>query len=157
VDTTLDTKNFVPFPDFGHGSSYRNHQWQQTTTTRCRPKWKAIFTRLELLATYTYSKSRTDAGDYLTAGAPLDSCPGRSGAGIRFDYGLASFDIRHVFPLKRRVRVANRKGQAFLVQSRKDIQCDGRRVERELERYAAGRATHYVKLSFRHSQWNRLL
>jgi len=115
VDTTQDTKNFVPFPDFGHGSSL--------ATTNGNSYYHGLQTKVEkqfshglnLLATYTYSKSRTDAGDLLNGGSTAGfRAPDVPGAGIRLDYGLASFDIRNVFHLSGGYELPFGKGKHFL-------------------------------------------
>jgi hypothetical protein len=55
---------------------------------------------LNFLVTYTYSKTLTDAADLLNGGSTGNSSGYRAayvpGLGPRFDYGLASFDIRNV-------------------------------------------------------------
>src|SRR5205807_1834525 len=89
VDTTQSTDNFVPFPDFGHGSSY--------ATTNGSSYYHGLQTKVEkqfagglnFLATYTYSKARTDAGDLLNGGSLQGfRAPDVSGAGVHFGYGL---------------------------------------------------------------------
>jgi hypothetical protein len=94
------TANAVPFPDFGHGSSY--HQ------TVGRSNYSGLQTRLEkqfasglqFLAAYTWSKTISDAGDLLNGGS-LNGyrAPGIPGLGPSFDRALADFDIRNVFHL----------------------------------------------------------
>jgi hypothetical protein len=115
VGTTQDTKTFVPFPDFGHGSSY--------ATTNGNSYYHALQTKVEkhfghglnFLATYTYSKTRTDAGDLLNGGSTAGfRAPDVPGAGIHYDYGLASFDIRNVFHLSGGYELPFGKGKRYL-------------------------------------------
>lgn len=89
---------FRPFPDFGSGASYattNGNSWYHALQTKVE---KQFANGLNFLATYTYSKTETDAGDLLNGGSTQGfRAPDVPGAGIHFDYGLASFDIRNVF------------------------------------------------------------
>jgi len=118
VDTTEDTKNFVPFPDFGHGSSYAitaGSSWYHSLQTKVE---KQFANGLNFLATYTYSKTMTDAGDLLNGGSTQGfRAPDVPGAGIHFDYGLASFDIRHVFHFSGGYELPFGKGKRYMASS----------------------------------------
>ncbi len=91
-------QNYVPFRDFARGSSYddtignANYHSLQT-------KYEKRFSKgLTALVAYTFSKTRTDAGDLLSGGGIGGfRAPGIPGWGIQGDYGLAPFDIRHAF------------------------------------------------------------
>ena len=105
----------LPFADFGEGSSLARtignsyyHSLQTTLEKR--------FSRgLNFLATYTYSKTRTDAGDLLNGGSTQGfRAPDVPGVGIHYDYGLASFDIRQVFHLSGGYELPFGKGKRFL-------------------------------------------
>jgi hypothetical protein len=89
---------FRPFPDFGSGASYattNGNSWYHSLQTKVE---KQFANGLNFLATYTFSKTETDAGDLLNGGSTQGfRAPDVPGAGIHFDYGLASFDIRNVF------------------------------------------------------------
>jgi len=91
-------QNFRPFPDFGSGASYattNGNSWYHSLQTKVE---KQFANGLNFLATYTYSKAETDATDLLNGGSRKGfRAPDVPGAGIHFDYGLASFDIRNVF------------------------------------------------------------
>ncbi len=109
------TSLHVPFPNFGHGSSY--------ATTNGNSYYHGLQTKVEkqfahglnFLATYTFSRTRTDAGDLLNGGSTAGfRAPDVPGAGIRYDYGLASFDIRHVFHLSGGYELPFGKGKHFL-------------------------------------------
>ena len=55
-------------------------------------------TGFRLLVSYTFSKTRTDAGDLLSNGSLGGfRAPGVPGFGIQGDMGLAAFDIRNAF------------------------------------------------------------
>ncbi|HET6218469.1 MAG TPA: TonB-dependent receptor [Acidobacteriaceae bacterium] len=95
-----NTNTAVPFPDFGHGSSYN--------TTIGTSNYNAIQTRLEqqygnglqFLATYTWSKTLGDAQDLLNGGSLKGyRAPEVPGYGPEYDYGLIDYDIRNVFHL----------------------------------------------------------
>ena len=87
---------YVPFPDFARGSSYAdtigvaNYHALQT-------KYQRRFAGgLNALVSYTFSKTRTDAGDLLSGGSVSGfRAPGIPGWGIKKDMALAAFDIRH--------------------------------------------------------------
>jgi hypothetical protein len=105
----------LPFSDFGQGSSY--------ATTNGNSYYHAFQSKVEkqfggglnFLATYTYSKARTDAGDLLNGGSLQGfRAPDVVGAGIKYDYGLASFDIRNVFHLSGGYELPFGKGKRFL-------------------------------------------
>jgi Carboxypeptidase regulatory-like domain len=94
----VSTTPYVPFPDFGNGSSY--HQ------TVGRSNYNGLQTKLEkefgnglqFLVTYTWSKTFSDAGDLLNGGSTNGyRAPDVPGLGPSFDRGLANFDIRNVF------------------------------------------------------------
>jgi Carboxypeptidase regulatory-like domain/TonB dependent receptor len=92
------TTNAVPFPDFGHGSSYH--------ATVGRSIYNGLQTKLEqqyahgltYLVAYTFSKTLSDAGDLLNGGSVNGyRAPSVPGLGPSFDWALANFDIRNVF------------------------------------------------------------
>ena len=73
---------------------------------------------LNFLATYTYSKTRTDAVDLLNGGSNAGyRAPDVPGAGIHYDYGLAPFDIRNVFHLSGSYELPFGKGKPYLSNS----------------------------------------
>ena len=104
----------LPFPDFGQGGSY--------ATTNGNSHYHSLQTKVEkqftgglnFLATYTWSQARTDAGDLLNGGSLQGfRAPYVSGAGIQYDYGLASFDIRNVVHLSGAYELPFGKGKHF--------------------------------------------
>ncbi len=119
VDANLGTlpaaQGGLPFPDFGQGSSY--------ATTNGNSHYNSLQTKLEkqfagglsFLATYTWSQARTDAGDLLNGGSTQGfRAPDVPGAGIAYDYGLASFDIRNVVHLSGSYELPFGKNKAFM-------------------------------------------
>jgi Carboxypeptidase regulatory-like domain/TonB dependent receptor-like, beta-barrel len=115
LDTTQSTNIAVPFPDFGHGSSYAitsGSSYYHGLQTKVEKRFSG---GLSVLGTYTWSQSRTDAGDLLNGGSLAGyRAPSVPGAGIQFDYGLASFDIRNVFHLSGTYELPFGKGKPFL-------------------------------------------
>ena len=104
----------IPFPDFGAGGSY------QTTTGASI--YNGLQTKLEqqlsnglnFLATYTWSKTMSDAGDLLNGGSTsTNRAPDVPGFGPRFDWGPAGFDIRNVFHLSGGYQLPFGRGQRF--------------------------------------------
>lgn len=112
---TPTNHNYLPFPDFGPGSSY-----QQTLGSSI---YNGLQTKLEqrlghglsYLATYTYSKTLTTAADLLNGGSVSGyRAPYVPGLGTRFDYGLAAFDIRNVFHLSGGYELPVGTGKQFM-------------------------------------------
>ncbi len=89
------------------------------TTTRLQTKVEKQFANgLNFLATYTYSKTMTDAGDLLNGGSTQGfRAPDVPGAGIHCDYGLASFDIRNVFHFSGGYELPFGKGKRYMAAS----------------------------------------
>jgi Carboxypeptidase regulatory-like domain len=92
------TTNEVPFPDFGHGSSY--------TISAGTSNYNAFQTKLEqqygnglqFLVTYTWSKTLGDYEDQLNGGSLQGyRAPDVPGYGPEYDYGPIDYDIRNVF------------------------------------------------------------
>ena len=73
---------------------------------------------LSFLATYTWSQARTDAGDLLNGGSTAGfRAPDVPGAGIAYDYGLASFDIRNVVHLSGSYELPFGKGKPYMARA----------------------------------------
>ena len=90
------TTAYIPFPDFGAGSPYfatagnSNYDSLQTNWTHRSPRG------LNMLIGYTLAQARSDAGDSLSNGGVGGyRAPGI--VPIKFDTGLASFNIKHQF------------------------------------------------------------
>ena len=152
----IDTKNCgkyavypdgscVPFKDFGSGSyqatyGISNYDGLQTKVE------EQFANGLTFLFTYTYSKTLSDAGDLLnggsTGGLRAYNIPG---LGPKFDYTLADFDLRQVFPLQRRISAALRK-RPDVHEPRRHRQRHPGRLGDELDPHPAGRATGQLHL-----------
>ena len=108
----------IPFPDFGGDSSYAatiGNSFYHGLQTKVEKR----FSRgLNFLATYTWSKTMTDAGDLLNGGSTAGfRAPDVPGLGIHYDYGLAAFDIRNVFHFSGGYELPFGKGKRFLANS----------------------------------------
>jgi len=105
----------IPFPDFGNNASYattNGNSFYHGLQTKVEKHFAA---GLNFLATYTWSKTRTDAGDLLNGGSNQSfRAPDVAGLGIHYDYGLADFDIRNVFHLSGGYELPFGKGKRFL-------------------------------------------
>jgi hypothetical protein len=112
------TTDEVPFPDFNHGSSYHqtvggsNYSGLQTTLEQ------RYGNGLQFVATYTWSKTLSDAGDLLNGGSVNGyRAPDVPGFGPTFDRGLANFDLRNVFHFSGGYELPFGKDKAFLANS----------------------------------------
>jgi hypothetical protein len=108
----------LPFPDFGGNNSYAltaGNSFYHGLQTRAE---KRFASGLNFLATYTWSKTRTDAVDLLNGGSNAGyRAPDIVGLGIHYDYGLAPFDIRNVFHLSGGYELPFGKGKRYLADS----------------------------------------
>jgi Carboxypeptidase regulatory-like domain/TonB dependent receptor-like, beta-barrel len=108
----------VPFPDFGTNASYattNGNSFYHGLQTKVEKRFAA---GLNFLATYTWSKTRTDAIDLLNGGSGAGyRVPDVAGLGIHYDYGLAPFDVRNVFHLSGGYELPFGKGKRFLANS----------------------------------------
>lgn len=113
----------LPFPDFGQGNSYavtEGSSYYHGLQTKVE---KQFSNGLNFLATYTWSKVYSDAHDLLNGGSASNGgagnvngyrAPSIQGAGIKFDYGLAPFDIRNVFHFSGGYALPFGKGKPYM-------------------------------------------
>lgn len=105
----------LPFPDFGGNNSYAatiGNSFYHSLQTKLE---KRFSDGLNFLATYTFSKTRTDAIDLLNGGSGQGyRAPDITGLGIHYDYGYAPFDIRNVFHLSGGYELPFGKGKHYL-------------------------------------------
>jgi len=114
TDNSANQANLVQFPDFGRGSSYAATQGDSIYQGLQTKLEKRFASGLNFLATYTYSKTLSDAGDLLNGGSIQGyRAPSVPGLGIHFDYGLAGFDIRNVFHFSGGYELPFGKGKKF--------------------------------------------
>jgi len=106
---------YVPFPDFARNSSFddtigtANYHSLQTKYQR------RLANGLNALVSYTFSKTRSDAGDLLSSGSVGGfRAPGVPGWGIQKDMALAAFDIRHAFSASGSYDLPFGKGRQFM-------------------------------------------
>jgi hypothetical protein len=120
--STSDTypNNEVPFPDFGHGSSYHITAGQSTYNGLQTKIEQQYANGLNFLAAYTWSKTLSDAGDLLNGGSTSSGrAPDVPGLGPKFDRSLANFDIRNVFHFSGGYELPIGKNKRFLHDSGK--------------------------------------
>jgi len=91
-----DTTSYRPYPDFGWGSvltrtaGVSDYHSMQATWTRRMSKG------LDLIASYTWGKTLTNAGDLLSPGGTGSlRASNVKGFGLENDIGLAGFDLKH--------------------------------------------------------------
>lgn len=117
---TPSNHNYLPFPDFGEGGNY-----QQTLGASV---YNGLQTKIEqrlshgfnLLGTYTYSKTLTNAPDLLNGGSLGGfRAPYVPGLGTTADWSLASFDIRHVVHLSGGYELPVGRGKQYLANAGK--------------------------------------
>ncbi|MFL6307002.1 MAG: carboxypeptidase regulatory-like domain-containing protein [Candidatus Sulfotelmatobacter sp.] len=98
LPANISTSPFVPFPDFNQNGSYQRTIGSSIYNGLQTKLEQQLSSGLNYLFTYTYSKTMSDAGDLLNGGSTSGlRAPWVPGLGPRFDWGLANFDIRHVF------------------------------------------------------------
>ena len=113
--TTGPNGSYLPFPDFGQGSSY-HATVGESLYNGLQTKLEQQFSNgLNFLLTYTWSKTFSDAGDLLNGGS-LNGyrAPDVPGLGPSFDRSLANFDIRNVFHFSGGYQLPFGKDQRFL-------------------------------------------
>jgi len=108
--------SLVPFPDFGVNSSQAETEGSSNYHGLQTKVEKQFKNGLTFLATYTWSKTLSDAGDLLNGGSDNVGyrAPYVPGAGIQADYKLANFDIRNVFHLSGAYQLPFGKGQKYM-------------------------------------------
>jgi hypothetical protein len=114
------TPGAIPFPDFAQNGSYQrtigSSDYNGLQMKLEQANWKG----LSYLATYTYSKTLSDAGDLLNGGSVGGfRAPAVPGLGIHFDNALAAFDIRNVFHFSGGYSLPFGKDKQFLSNSGK--------------------------------------
>ena len=113
---TVDASTLVPFKDFGRNSSQAQTEGSSNYHGLQTKVEKQFRGGLTFLATYTWSKTFSDAGDLLNGGSDNVGyrAPSVPGFGIQKDYKLANFDIRNVFHLSGGYQLPFGKGQKFM-------------------------------------------
>jgi hypothetical protein len=124
--SSLNPQLFVPFPDFGRGTSLAQTEGNSRYHGLQLKLEKHFANGLNFLGTYTYSKVLSDAHDLLNGGSVGNGAsgningyraPGVPGFGIQADYGLAPFDIRNVFHFSGGYELPFGKGKHFMTDS----------------------------------------
>ncbi|HMD95779.1 MAG TPA: carboxypeptidase regulatory-like domain-containing protein [Terriglobia bacterium] len=107
--------SYVPFPNFSTGTTYQTTDGDSYYNGLQTTLEKRYSAGLSLLATYTWSRCRSDAGDLLN-GTSIGAYRAVDvpGAGIRADYGDCDFDIRHVVHFSGGYELPFGRGKRFL-------------------------------------------
>lgn len=86
----------IPFPSFARGSTYATTEGNSHYHSLQTKFTKRVSQGLNLLATYTWAKTLTNAGDLLNGGNVGGfRAPKLPGFGIQGDFGLAGFHVNH--------------------------------------------------------------
>jgi hypothetical protein len=110
----------VPFPDFATNGSFQSTVGLSDYNGLQTKLEQQFSNGLSFLLAYTYSKTLSDAGDLLNGGSVGGfRAPAVPGLGPMFDWGLANFDIRHVFHLSGGYDLPFGKNRRFLATSGK--------------------------------------
>ena len=114
--------SYVPFPDFSTGQTYQTTDAGSYYDGLQATLEKRYASGLSLLATYTYSRCRSDGGDLLNGDA-IGSYRAVNipGAGIKLDYGDCDFDIRHVAHFSGGYELPFGKGKPFLATTSRKV------------------------------------
>jgi hypothetical protein len=107
-------RNHIPFPDFSRNSTQ--------ATTNGNSIYHGLQVKVErrfssgfnLLGTYTWSKSLTDAVDLLNGNGTGYRASAIPGFGIQKDYGLSPSDVRNVFHLSGGYELPFGKGKKYM-------------------------------------------
>ena len=115
----LNPQNYVPFPDFGRGSSYIATEGNSIYNALQANYEKRFGGGLSVLANYTWAQCRTDSRDLLIgAAAGGFRAPYLPGFGIQGDYALCGNDITNVFHLSGTYELPVGNGRRFLGNSK---------------------------------------
>jgi hypothetical protein len=114
--SSVNVTTLVPFPDFGRGRSQADTEGNSHYHALQTKVEKQFRGGLNFLATYTWSKTMSDAGDLLNGGSDNVGyrAPSVPGFGIQQDYKLANFDIRNVFHFSGGYELPFGKGKKFM-------------------------------------------
>ena len=113
---TVDAASLVPFKDFGRNNSQAQTEGSSNYHGLQTKVEKQFRGGLTFLATYTWSKTFSDAGDLLNGGSDNVGyrAPSVPGFGIQKDFKLANFDIRNVFHFSGGYELPFGKGKKFM-------------------------------------------
>ena len=116
------TANYVPFPDFSQGSSYHTTVGSSIYNGLQAKLEQQYANGLSFLLAYTYSKTLSDAGDLLNGGSSGGyRAPYVPGYGVKFDRGLADFDLRQVLHFSGNYALPFGKDKRFMNHSNKIV------------------------------------
>ena len=115
LPANTSTTPYVPFPDFGQGGNLQETLGASIYNGLQIKVEQRSYRGLSFLATYTWSKTLTNAFDLLNGGSLSGfRAPYVPGLGPRFDWGPASFDIRNVAHFSGGYELPVGKGKQFM-------------------------------------------
>ncbi len=103
----------MPFPDFSRGSPYLDTIGISNYNALQAKLEKRYSNGLDLLISYSFQKTLTDAGDSLNGGG-LGGYRAPGIIGIQGDYGPAAFDIRQAFTASGTYALPVGKGRRYM-------------------------------------------
>ena len=110
----------LPFPDFAQGSTQAKTIGSSVYHSLQTKVEKRFGGGLNFLATYTWSKSLTDATDLLNGGNSQGyRAPDVPGFGIGKDYALSNSDVRNVFHISGGYELPFGKGKKYMTSAGK--------------------------------------
>jgi hypothetical protein len=109
----LNPQNYVPFPDFSRGSPYTDTIGISNYNALQAKLEKRYSNGLDLLISYSFQKTLTDAGDSLNGGG-LNSNRASGIIGIQGDYGPAAFDVQQAFTASGTYALPVGKGRRYM-------------------------------------------
>jgi hypothetical protein len=114
LPTNANPQNYVPFPDFGRGSSYITTNGNGTYNALQLNFERRFSQRMNLLANYTYSKCRTNTYNLLGLEAAAKyRAAYLPGFGVRGDYSLCGIDVPNVVHFSGSYQLPLGRGQRF--------------------------------------------
>jgi hypothetical protein len=114
---TTNFLNYIPFPDFAPGFTYVTFDANSGYNSLQLSFQRRSSAGLVFLASYTYSKCRTDARDLLEDTLNGYRAPYLSGFGIQGDYSLCAMDVRNIFHFSGSYELPVGSGKRFLANS----------------------------------------
>lgn len=106
---------YTPWPSFARNSSYATTEGNAHYHSLQTKLTRRFANGLDFLATYTWAKTLTNAGDLLSGGnAGGFRAPDLPGWGIREEMGLASFHVEHAFTFSGIYELPFGRGRKFM-------------------------------------------
>ena len=110
-----DPSKYIRWPDFGRGQPYARTAGTSNYNS-LQSKYNRRFSKgLDMIFAYTYAKTLTNAGDLLSGGNVSGfRAPDLPNWGISYDYGLASFHVKHAVSFAGTYQMPWGKGRSYM-------------------------------------------